>query len=65
MRQEIYESIENDDNPKAQLTKQNLIINGLIKEYLDYKNYLHYHLFSNPKQVNPKMPIIGIQFQKN
>ena len=41
MRQEIYESIENDDSPKPQLTKENLIINGLIKEYLDYKNYLH------------------------
>lgn len=41
MRQEIYESIENDDNPKPQLSEENLIINELIKEYLDYKKYFH------------------------
>ena len=41
MRKEIYDSIENDDNPKPQLSKENLIINELIKEYLSYNNYLH------------------------
>ena len=41
MRQEIYESIEKDDNPKPQLSKENLIINELIKEYLNYNNYSH------------------------
>ena len=41
MRQEIYDSIENDDNPKPPLSNENLIINELIKEYLDYNNYLH------------------------
>ena len=41
MRQEIYEAIENDDNPKPQLSKENSIINELIKEYLNYKNYSH------------------------
>ena len=41
MRQEIYESIEKDDNPKPKLSKENLIINELIKEYLNYNNYSH------------------------
>lgn len=39
MRKEIYDSIENDDNPKPQLSKENLIINELIKDYLKYNNY--------------------------
>lgn len=41
MRQEIYEAIENDDNPKPKLTKENLIINELIKEYLNYNGCTH------------------------
>ena len=41
MRQEIYESIEKDDNPKPQLSKENKLINELIKEYLNYNNYSH------------------------
>ena len=41
MRQEIYEAIENDDNPKPQLTKENLIINELILEYLKHNNLSH------------------------
>lgn len=39
MRKEIYDSIENDNNPKPQLSKENLIINELIKDYLNYNNY--------------------------
>ena len=41
MRHEIYESIENDDNPKPEIPKENLIINELIKEYLNYNDYSH------------------------
>ena len=41
MRQEIYEAIESDDNPKPQLSKENIIINELIKDYLNYNNYAH------------------------
>ena len=39
MRKEIFDSIEKDDNPKPQLNKENLIINELIKDYLNYNNY--------------------------
>ena len=41
MRQSIFEAIEGDDNPQPKLSNENLIINSLIKEYLDYNNYLH------------------------
>ena len=41
MRQEIFEAIDNDNNPKPQLSSENLIINELIKEYLNYNNYSH------------------------
>ena len=41
MRQEIYDSIEKDDNPKPELSEENLLINELIKEYLNYNNYSH------------------------
>ena len=39
MRQEIYNFIDKDNEPKPNLTKENLIINLLIKEYFDYNNY--------------------------
>ena len=54
MRQEIYESIENDDNPKPQLTRENLIINELIKEYLDFKNYVHSSSVFQSESGQPK-----------
>ena len=39
MRQEIYEALDNDDNPKPKLTRENFIINELIKEYFNYNDY--------------------------
>ena len=41
MRQSIFEAIEIDDKPQPNLSNENLILNYLIKEYLDYNNYLH------------------------
>ena len=39
MRQEIFNIIDNDKDSKPNLTKENLIINELIKEYFKYNNY--------------------------
>ena len=39
MRQEIFEAIDNDDNPKPEISKENILINELIKDYLNYNNY--------------------------
>ena len=41
MRQSIFEAIESEDKPQVKLSNENLIINELIKEYLNYNNYLH------------------------
>ena len=54
MRQEIYEAIENDDNPKPPLTKENLIINELIKEYLEHNNLLHSSSVFQSESGQPK-----------
>ena len=41
MRQEIYNILDNDNDneQKPNLTKENFIINELIKEYFDYNDY--------------------------
>ena len=39
MRQEIFEALDNDESQKPNLTKENLIINELIKEYFIYNGY--------------------------
>ena len=39
MRKEIYDALDNDDNPKPKLTRENFIINELIKEYFYYNDY--------------------------
>ena len=39
MRQEIFNIIDNEQDSKPNLTKENLIINELIKEYFKYNNY--------------------------
>ena len=41
MRESIFEAIEGNDKALPKLSPDNLIINALIKEYLDYNNYLH------------------------
>ena len=54
MRQSIFEAIENDDKPQPKLSNENLIINALIKEYLDYNNYLHTSSVFQAESGNPK-----------
>ena len=54
MRQSIFEAIEGDDNPQPKLSNENLIINSLIKEYLDYNNYLHTSSVLQAESGQPK-----------
>ena len=54
MRQSIFEAIESDDKPKPKLSNDNLIINALIKEYLDYNNYLHTSSVLQAESGQPK-----------
>ena len=54
MRQSIFEAIESDDKPQPKLSNENLIINALIKEYLDYNNYLHTSSVLQAESGQPK-----------
>ena len=54
MRQSIFEAIESDDKPQPKLSNENLIINALIKEYLDYNNYLHTSSVFQAESGQPK-----------
>ena len=54
MRQSIFEAIESDDKPQPKLSHENLIINALIKEYLDYNNYLHTSSVFQAESGQPK-----------
>ena len=54
MRQSIFEVIESDDKPQTKLSNENLIINALIKEYLDYNKYLHTSSVFQAESGQPK-----------
>ena len=54
MHQSIFEAIESDDKPQPKLSNENLIINALIKEYLDYNNYLHTSSVFQAESGQPK-----------
>ena len=54
MRQSIFEAIESDDKPQPKLSNENLIIIALIKEYLDYNNYLHTSSVFQAESGQPK-----------
>ena len=65
MRQSIFEAIESDDKPQPKLSNDNLIINALIKEYLDYNNYLHTASVFQAESGQPKLDRNFITSQLN
>ena len=65
MRQFIFEAIESDDKPQPKLSNENLIINALIKEYLDYNNYLHTASVFQAESGQPKLDRNFITSQLN
>ena len=65
MRQSIFEAIESDDKPQPKLSNENLIINALIKEYLDYNNYLHTASVFQSESGQPKLDRNFITSQLN
>ena len=54
MRQSIFEAIESEDKAQPKISNENLIINELIKEYLNYNNYLHSLSVFNAETGQPK-----------
>ena len=65
MRQSIFEAIESDDKPQPKLSNENLIINALIKEYLDYNSYLHTSSVFQAESGQPKLDRNFITSQLN
>ena len=65
MRQSIFEAIESDDKSQPKLSNENLIINALIKEYLDYNNYLHTASVFQAESGQPKLDRNFITSQLN
>ena len=54
MRESIFKAIESDDKPQPKLSPDSLIINALIKEYLEYNNYLHTASVFQAESGHPK-----------
>ncbi|KAJ1483117.1 hypothetical protein T484DRAFT_1587596, partial [Baffinella frigidus] len=41
VRAEIFNALEETEEPKPQLSQENLIINELIRDYLEFNHYKH------------------------
>ena len=41
IRENIYKAIETDETPKPKVPEENLIINELIREYMNFMGYYH------------------------
>ena len=54
MRQSIFEAIESEDKAQPKISNDELTINELIKEYLNYNNYLHSLSVFNAETGQPK-----------
>ncbi|KAJ0408674.1 hypothetical protein ATCC90586_007700 [Pythium insidiosum] len=56
IRAEIFSALDDHTVPKPKLSNENLIINELIREYLEYNGYRHAHsvfLAESGQPVNP------------
>ena len=53
MRAEIFNTLNNKNTEKPQLSKQNLIINELIREYLIFNNYNYSNAVFVPESGQP------------
>eukprot|EP01112_Ceratiomyxa_fruticulosa_P022075 TRINITY_DN7988_c0_g1_i2.p1 TRINITY_DN7988_c0_g1~~TRINITY_DN7988_c0_g1_i2.p1 ORF type:complete len:210 (+),score=58.53 TRINITY_DN7988_c0_g1_i2:1026-1655(+) len=54
VRAEIYKALEDQENPKPQLSNENLIINELIREYLVFNKYAQTLSVFIPETGQPK-----------
>lgn len=56
IRAEIFNSLNEQAQDKATLTNDNLVINELIREYLEYNNYNHALSVFIPESGQPLIP---------
>lgn len=54
LRAEIFKSLNDEKTAPKSLTKENIIINDLIKEYLEFNNYNHSLSVFESECGNPK-----------
>jgi lisH domain-containing protein FOPNL len=57
MRAEIFNTINNKNPEKAPLSKQNLLMNELIREYLLFNNYNYSHATFIPETGQPEQKL--------
>lgn len=57
IRSEIFNAMEDHDDSRAPLTEQNLLINELIREYLEFNNYKHSLAVFTPETGLPAEPL--------
>ena len=57
IRAEIFNTINNKNPEKAPLSKQNLVINELIREYLLFNNYNYSHATFIPETNQPEQKL--------
>ncbi len=58
IRAEIFASLEHEGSGKPKLSQENLLINELIREYLQYNNYLHTMSVFTHESGQPTDPIL-------
>ncbi len=58
IRAEIFASLEQEAAGKPKLSQENLLINELIREYLQYNSYLHTMSVFTQESGQPSDPIL-------
>jgi lisH domain-containing protein FOPNL len=57
IRAEIYNALDDDVQPRPQLSNENLVINELVREYLAYNDYKHTLSVLIPETGQPADPL--------
>jgi len=58
IRAEIFASLEHESSGKPKLSQENLLINELIREYMQYNSYLHTLSVFTHESGQPTDPIL-------
>lgn len=62
IRENIYKAIETDESPKPKIPEENLIINELFREYLNYNGYYHSNSVFLSESGHPNEPPLDRNF---
>jgi len=62
MRAEIFNALDDKDDPKPLLSNANLLINELIREYLEFNHYRHTLSVLLPESGQPEQAVFDHGF---